>query len=145
MSRGRYPTACRALVALVALLPPAPAAGADATLGEQEYAGKCARCHGASGRGDGWFAEFLKQPPRTLTRLSRDNGGVFPADRVYRIIDGRQAVPAHGRRDMPVWGRVYRAESGRYDPYLGLSYADESVVRARILALTEYLSRLQEQ
>jgi len=62
---------------------------------------------------------------------------------VYDVIDGRKEVLAHGRRDMPVWGAAYRTESLRdYAPYG--EYADESLVRARILALIEYVSRLQE-
>lgn len=135
----------RAAACLAALLPAAGAPAADRSLGRLEYEQKCAMCHGDTGKGDGWFAKFLKSPPTSLTRLARDNGGVFPFNDVYQVIDGRKAVRVHGPRDMPVWGSVYREESGReYDPYYGLVYADEGVVRARILALIEYLSRLQE-
>jgi len=102
-------------------------------------------CHGASGKGDGWFTSFLKTRPLSLTQLKKDNGGVFPFDRVYQAIDGRKKVLVHGPRSMPVWGGVYRDESGKeYDTYFGLVYVDEGMVRARILALTEYISQLQE-
>lgn len=135
-------SAVRALLALAAFAP-AAAAGAADDIGATEYAHLCARCHGAAGKGDGWFAEFLRQPPPPLTRLSRDNGGVFPFERVRRVIDGRTGLPAHGRRDMPAWGTVYRSQSARRDRS-GLVTVDESVVRARILALVEHVSRLQE-
>jgi len=102
-------------------------------------------CHGVTGKGDGWFTKFLKTPPSTLTQLKRNNGGVFPFDRVYDVIDGRKQVLVHGTREMPVWGAQFRVESGKgFAPYYGLVYADEGAVRARILALIEYISRLQE-
>lgn len=132
-------------VGCLALLSASTVPAAEKPLGQVEYERKCAMCHGAGGRGDGWFTPFLKKGPSSLTRLARDNGGVFPFNHVYEVIDGRKEIRVHGPRTMPVWGAVYRDESGReYEPYYGLVYADEGVVRARILALIEYLSRLQE-
>jgi mono/diheme cytochrome c family protein len=132
-------------VCLAMLLIALPAAAAEKAVGELEYEHKCVRCHGVSGKGDGWFTEFLKKPPPPLTQLKKNNGGVFPFDHVYQVIDGRKTVQVHGPREMPVWGSVYRAESGKeFGPYHGLVYVDEGVVRARILALIEYISRLQE-
>ena len=119
---------------------PAP----EKSIGQQEYEAKCVMCHGASGKGNGWFAPLLKTPPASITELKRRNGGVFPFEHVYEVIDGRKEVLAHGRRDMPVWGGVYRAESTREYPPYGEIYADEGLVRGRILALIEYVSRLQE-
>jgi hypothetical protein len=58
-------------------------------------------------------------------------------NRLYEVVEGA-GVPAHGSRDMPVWGREYSmqdAQSGAYD--------SPAVVRARILTLLEYLSRIQ--
>jgi mono/diheme cytochrome c family protein len=118
---------------------------ADKSIGQREYENKCFMCHGATGKGDGWFTTFLKTPPSSLTRLKKNNGGVFPFDRVYEVLDGRKQVLVHGPREMPVWGAQYRSESGKeYDAYYGLVYVDEGVVRARILALIDYLSQLQE-
>ena len=77
-----------------------------------------------------------------LTELSKKNNGVFPFKRVYETIDGTQNVMAHGTQLMPVWGPRYKVEVGRsfYDDFR----ADpEAFVRARILALTEYVYRLQ--
>ena len=117
---------------------------ADKSIGQREYENKCVMCHGATGKGEGWFTTFLKTPPSSLTQLKKNNGGVFPFDRVYDVLDGRKQVLAHGPREMPVWGAQYRSESGKeYDAYHGLVYVDEGVVRARILALIDYLSQLQ--
>jgi hypothetical protein len=84
----------------------------------------------------------LKNPVPDLTALARNNKGVFPFDKVYQIIDGRVEVKAHGPRDMPVWGLAFRSQSSvffeNYPPH-----DTESAARSRILALTEYLYRLQ--
>lgn len=137
-----FACACACLIfALAASL----ASAADRSIGEREYVNKCVMCHGVSGKGDGWFTSFLKVRPPTLTQLKKNNGGVFPFDSVYAVIDGRKQVLVHGSREMPIWGAEYRVESGReFDVYYGLIYVDEGVVRARILALIDYLSRLQE-
>ncbi len=132
------------LTALI-LVSPAQSQGADKSVGQREYESKCISCHGAAGRGDGWLSKFLMQRPATLTGLKRGNGGVFPFDRVYEVIDGRREVLQHGPRSMPVWGGVYRVESEKaYDPFIGQYYADEGMIRARILALIDYLSQLQD-
>ena len=61
------------------------------------------------------------------------------------MIDGRKEVQVHGLREMPVWGGVYRVESDKaYDSCLGQYSADDGMIRARILALIEYISHLQE-
>jgi mono/diheme cytochrome c family protein len=112
--------------------------------GKQEYLNRCSTCHGQSGKGDGGLMDLLKKAPSDLTVLSKKNGGVFPFDRVYAVIDGREAVKGHGDREMPIWGREYRAETVRAAAYyVDVSYDMESYVRARILALIDYLNRLQ--
>ena len=124
---------------------PICAFAADRSIGQVEFDSKCAMCHGAIGKGDGWFSAQLKKSTPSLVRLKRNNGGVFPFDSVYQVIDGRKEVLAHGPRQMPVWGAVYRVDSERqYDMSSGQYVADESVTRSRILALIEYVSRLQE-
>jgi hypothetical protein len=48
-------------------------------------------------------------------------------------------MQAHGPRDMPIWGRDYADMASKLNQY----YDRESFVRAKILALTEYVYRLQ--
>jgi mono/diheme cytochrome c family protein len=95
----------------------------------------CASCHGTSGRGDGPVAEHLKIPPANLTQIAKRNGGTFPADQVFEIIDGRQVVKAHGDSQMPVWG----------DAFSRTADADEDSVKRRIEALVAYLEKIQER
>jgi len=111
-------------------------------VGKREYDAACAVCHGARGKGDGPLREELKSGVPDLTVLARNNNGVFPFDRVYQVIDGRQEVKVHGPREMPVWGNNFRSQSSVYfNDYP--SSDPESSARSRILALTEYLYRLQ--
>jgi mono/diheme cytochrome c family protein len=115
-------------------------------LGKQEYQNKCAICHGQSGKGDGGIIDLLKKAPSDLTVLSKKNGGVFPFDRVYAVIDGREVVKGHGDRDMPIWGKDYSTEKVRAaEHYFDVPYDMEMYVRARILSLIDYLNRLQSK
>lgn len=132
-------------LAAFALSVSAPASGADASLGKNEYQARCAMCHGAGGKGDGWLADNLLQRPPSLTQLKKKNGGVFPAAKVGDIIYGRQQVKLHGPREMPVWGDVYREEQeAAGNAKSGKPAVDEHAIRAKIRALTDYLSQLQE-
>jgi mono/diheme cytochrome c family protein len=114
--------------------------------GKREFDSNCAACHGMDAKGRGPVAGFLTKNPPDLTLLARGNGGVFPMDRLYRAIDGRdlpegsQAGP-HGSREMPIWGRDYRLRDGEY--YGDTPYDPDAMVRGRILSLLEYLNRLQ--
>jgi mono/diheme cytochrome c family protein len=113
--------------------------------GALEYRSSCAACHGLDGKGDGPTRPALVRRPTDLTTLAKANGGVFPVQRVYEVIDGRQAVTAHGTRDMPMWGTQYLAEADsqyRYTEGMG-SHGREAFVRARVMALVDYLNRLQ--
>jgi mono/diheme cytochrome c family protein len=110
-------------------------------IGKYEYDGHCAICHGLSGtaKEEGAYSSLLSKTIPDLTTLSKNNGGVFPFARVYQTIDGREQVQAHGTREMPVWGRDYMAMSANISP----SYDHEAFARGKILALTEYVYRLQ--
>lgn len=112
-------------------------------LGKHEYEANCVVCHGKDGRGGGPFVEQLKTQVPDLTVLSKGNGGVFPQQRIYRVIDGREAVHAHGPRDMPIWGQDYLDEAET--AFFGYGLSREGFVRSRILALIDYLHRLQGQ
>lgn len=72
--------------------------------GMELYETLCASCHGGSGQGDGPVAPLIKTGVPDLTRLAHRDGGEFPTEDVRRTIDGRFERPAHGLRDMPVWG-----------------------------------------
>lgn len=112
--------------------------------GKREFMNNCAACHGQSGKGDGRMAEVLKVAPTDLTALSVKNGGVFPYDRVYAVIDGRESVKGHGSRDMPIWGKRYIDRMAEASEYYFDGIDDVEVyTRARILRLLDYLSRIQ--
>jgi mono/diheme cytochrome c family protein len=93
----------------------------------------CAACHGVSGKGDGPAAASLKKAPADLTTITARNGGTFPEIKINRYITGMDELAAHGSRDMPVWGTLFRS----LDPNNQLS----AELRAR--NLTEYLKSIQ--
>lgn len=94
----------------------------------------CATCHGRDGKGRGPAAAALKAEPADLTGISARNGGTFPRARVTALVTGDSLVPmeAHGSKDMPVWGPIFRALS-----------SDEAATRVRIANIVEYLESLQ--
>ena len=110
-------------------------------VGKYEYDGHCVACHGLSGKGNGPFAQQLRSGAVVpdITELSKKNNGVFPFARVYEIVDGTVLIMAHGPKDMPIWGRDYEIQSQN----LNLNYNPQAFARAKILALTEYVYRLQ--
>ena len=113
----------------------------EVDIGKQEYDANCAVCHGPDGKGGGPYATVLNIPVPDLTVLAKNNGGVFPSSKVYSLIDGRADVQGHGPRDMPVWGEDYLAKAPREQSPLNR----EGYVRGRILALIDYMNRLQSQ
>lgn len=110
-------------------------------LGKREYEANCASCHGLKGAGDGPNKAYLTRSPTDLTTLAKANGGILPVNRLYESIDGAKTVPGHGSRDMPTWGYEYRIKAAEY--YTDVPYDPEAYSRAKILALIEYISRLQ--
>jgi len=99
--------------------------------GSRLFKAHCASCHGATGRGNGPLAEDLRHRPPDLTKYTERNGGVFPRERVLRIIDGRDA-PSHVDREMPVWGDVFRRRG-----------SGAAGVEDRIHAIIRYLEGIQ--
>ena len=131
------------LVLTVALAPalvhsaePTPTRSPLAASGERLYVRYCAVCHGRSARGDGPFRGVLNTVPSDLTGIAARRGGRFPDDEIATFVDGRFVPPAHGTREMPVWGR-----------WLGQPFAEgvtpDETVRGEILAILKYLKSLQ--
>jgi mono/diheme cytochrome c family protein len=120
---------------------PGHAQGPD--IGKQEYMFSCADCHGADGKGNGPVAQYMKSKVSDLTVLAKNSAGAFPFARVYDVIDGRQAVGAHGPRNMLIWGNEFSREGenrsgGNATPEELSSYA-----RGKIIALIGYIYSLQ--
>ena len=111
------------------------AAASEVEEGERLYNIHCQACHGKSARGDGSMKDRLDTPPLDLTTIAHRNQGDFPRDKVYEIIDGRQEMPAHGSREMPVWGFTFQSS--------GLDADQEAVVRGMVTDLTRYLEAIQ--
>jgi len=106
------------------------------TAGKLEYQKSCAVCHGREGKGTGAMAKLLKIKPADLTQLSAKHEGFYPFWDVYRIIDGRKEIGAHGSGDMPIWGTVFKQESGT-------DRGAELAAHARILEIVYYLESIQ--
>lgn len=130
--------ACHLLAAMAVMAQPAQPLRTD--FGKREFDSKCAVCHGLNAKGNGPVVDLLRKPPPDLTLLAKKNNGVFPMERLYQMIEGAD-VPAHGTRDMPIWGRDYRVQASEY--YMEVPYDPNAYVRARVLALLEYINRLQ--
>ena len=107
----------------------------SAVSGKEMYTTYCAVCHGTDGKGGGPAASALKAPPSDLTVLSKNNGGKYPALKVTAAIHGEGGVPAHGSKEMPVWGALFFSMSGGH----------ESEVQQRVTNLTKYIESLQQK
>jgi mono/diheme cytochrome c family protein len=113
----------------------------DAVAGKEEFRLHCAVCHGMTGLGDGPVGVILKTPAPNLAFIAERNGGKFPFQRIYEIIDGGAVIVAHGTRDMPIWGERYRGEAKPVTPDQA-SVAD-LLAQQRILSLVYYIGTLQ--
>ncbi len=111
--------------------------------GKQVYEAQCAVCHGSDAKGNGLYAARLKVPPADLSRLAQKNGGIFPVERITKVIDGRTAIAAHGSRDMPIWGARFAVN--RAEHFMDAPYDPEAYVQVQILALIDYLNRVQQK
>ena len=101
--------------------------------GKDMYTSYCAVCHGTDGKGGGPAASALKTPPTDLTLLSKNNGGKYPSLKVTAAIHGESAHPAHGSKEMPVWGSLFWNLSGGH----------EGEVQQRVANLSKYIESLQ--
>jgi mono/diheme cytochrome c family protein len=101
--------------------------------GKEMYTAYCAVCHGTDGKGGGPAASALKTPPADLTLLSKNNGGKYPVMKVTSAIRGTADLPAHGSKEMPVWGELFWS----------MSHGHEGQVQQRVSNLTKYIETLQ--
>ena len=108
--------------------------------GRELFVQHCAACHGTNALGTGPLTSHLLGHPANLTQLSKRNGGTFPFWRVYRMIDGREAIAQHGPREMPAWGNWFQIpEDEGHGPG---DWRDQ--VRGRLWQLLMYLESIQE-
>jgi mono/diheme cytochrome c family protein len=118
-------------------------------VGKLEYQASCAACHAADGKGNGPVAAALITKPADLTTLSKKNNGVFPFGRIYDTIDGRSEFKSHGTREMPIWGFRFSPTPvpgfSPGGPFLDPLFDREQVIKSRILAIIDYLYRIQEK
>jgi mono/diheme cytochrome c family protein len=115
------------------------AAAQEISYGAAEYLNSCAVCHGLDAEGSGPLTDALMKRPPDLTGLAQRNGGRFPYQYVFAVIDGRFDMSSHGDREMPVWGRQFLEEDAKlYGPSGG-----EVVTTERIHNLTGYIESLQ--
>lgn len=113
----------------------------DQSIGQQEFRDHCAACHGLTGLGDGPIGQLLKTPAPNLAMIAKRNGGKFPFQRIYEIIDGSSVLAAHGTRDMPLWGDRYSKDAKPVTP--DQAAITQDIAQQRILSLVYYIGTLQ--
>jgi mono/diheme cytochrome c family protein len=107
---------------------------AIAPTGRDIFMERCGVCHGEDGKGNGPAVGSLKIAPADLTVLSKNNGGVFPAERVKRVVGQEVDITAHGSREMPIWGDLFHAKTP----------ADQQTANERFTSLVSYLESIQQ-
>lgn len=103
----------------------------DVERGREIYRQHCAACHGTDAKGNGPTAAALKKAPPDLTAIQK-KGEPFPFDEVMSVIDGEKSTVAHGTREMPVWGTIFRRVKG------------EMLAQLDIYMLTKYIESIQK-
>ena len=100
--------------------------------GADLYKAYCASCHGSNAKGHGPVSPVLITQAPDLTTIAKRNGGVFPSQRVRKIIAGVEIIIAHGTREMPIWGPIFHQVE-----------EDRDYGEVRLQKLTDYLRSLQ--
>ena len=127
--------ACIYVVAQQPKVKEVPVKNISPAAGQQMYVTYCATCHGMDGKGTGPAAAALKIAPPDLTQLAKKNNGQFPSQEVQRTILGDAMMPAHGSKDMPVWGGLFSAMC---------SGSTKNEASMRVYNITEYVKTLQQ-
>jgi|GEM_PF-1079095 len=102
------------------------------------YLENCSACHGVEGYGDGPAAVAFCLPPPDLTRIAELNGGDFPYQEIFAVIEGKRQIDAHGYRGMPIWGDLFKQTA--QNAGVGDS---QNIADGNILALVAYLESIQ--
>ena len=103
--------------------------------GVDNFHAYCSPCHGRDGTGNGPVAPVLKKAPPDLTTIMTRHNGVFPRGEIRAFIaNGSPDIPAHGSKDMPVWGPTFRA----------LDSSDRAA-DDRLANIVEYISSIQRR
>jgi mono/diheme cytochrome c family protein len=111
-----------------------PARSTASVAGQDLFREYCAVCHGNDAKGEGPAAVALKAKPADLTLISKRNNNKYPEIRVQRVINGEDTVTAHGSRDMPVWGQIFRSMSSNQD-----------MGAVRVYNLVKYIEQIQSK
>lgn len=112
-----------------------PVQRTSAASGQEMYTSYCAVCHGSDGKGNGPAASALKEAPANLTKLTEKAGGKYPALHISSVIRGEADLPAHGNKEMPVWGPLFRR----------ISQGNEGEVQQRIANLNQFIESIQNK
>jgi mono/diheme cytochrome c family protein len=103
--------------------------------GKDNFETYCAVCHGKNAKGDGPAAPAMKTPVADLTMIAKKNGGKFNAVAVKEMIKGAEReMAAHGSKEMPIWGPVFRSFQG-----------DTNIAELRVNNLVDYIQSIQAQ
>lgn len=123
------------LLSIPALAGEKPEVQTPIVSGEDEFLWNCAECHGFEGKGDGPLAKVLIKPPADLTKIAARNVGVFPAEKIFKMIAQADDVTGHQSFQMPkFWERFQQSEGRRgYD-----------APEIRIQAIVDYLKTIQK-
>lgn len=106
-----------------------------AVVGRAAYEQYCMGCHGPDANGGGELEPLLTVTPPDLTMLNAKYNGAFPEETIRKMVDGREIVPAHGTREMPIWGNIWVTVDG--------DTLDEAIVNRRVSNLITYLKSIQ--
>jgi len=68
------------------------------------------------------------------------NGGKFPFQRVYEVINGTNVLAANGSREMPLWGDRYSKDAKPVTP--DQAEISRQLAEQRILSLVYYMGTL---
>lgn len=92
------------------------------------------------------FMNYKAKGVSDLTLFAKRYGGTFQFQKVYETINGTTEVDLDGPRDIPISGKDYlrhACDAYRDENYMMGRFDPEVYTRTRILALTDYVNRLQ--